>query len=1361
MDPEEKKKFNFGTGEIDTEKWLQGIDSGLEGYYKTYGNYWGKERTAEVQAAMQNLIGRISSGDMMSRGADGTYNFASQLYTPERNKYTKWAYRTALGYLSNVGRGLVTSTEAKKEEQKKNTPKYSQQTLIQRLNNSIMRGATDLKLENTWWNKATQQQRVDHLKNFFANEARYLRGSQDELGTTYSDLTKEQLASMMEGLSSTLSTTGDFTKQFNQLGIYNILNPTEVGQQQKTVDEQIAAYQQAEQDNIRKTQLGWYQNKQPDSYYNYRSDNYDNYKKYLDLYHQSNQAEVNIPDAGDNAAAAGAGIGALAMYPYRVSKDEYSKHFTDNNQNVTQFLEALKQNWESLFEENSQGLPFKDKDNNELIYSPEKLAANLAIFMYQMGENNKFTYTDQRQSPISVGNSLYYIPGTYRKTGDILLLDTYNKRLTRSNITKYPGLAETLGSVLYEKEGGILKFQQGGGYDPTEFVSLYRENEQPVVPKQEQPQQNFEWTAADYARIGGAAADIVSALSANVPGYGTAVSAVTGVGSTLANTAADWSQEGTLSGLRTLGLGLGTDLLGLIPGWGMSAKFGKIAKGLSRYAKYLGPALMVGGFTQAADIADKAFTQGFDSITPKEWSIFAQGLSGIAKGTSGVKRANRADLQRGAVTHYHVRTPEGTNIVTAEEFKKLREQGQVINSKPLVSREGLLNTQEQIIKNTHNRIMHQVPANRFEKMYDYDGVKPKNTWWYGEEPNDIILHELPFGPRNPEINFTNPFSKKAALDRLKKFREARTKKPTEESVVESEKNGGILKAQDGIKTKNGSPVSQNYEAWLKLQYNNPENYQTTLKGYKEAGSSDRDPNGLPAKGLYVNDAGEQDFMSAYLAQQNYYNSNGGKNIFGDALNYYNKYWLPNHQNGTIEDFINDYNAEVDWLRSQNTRKFGETAIANQDKSWGEYNERFNKIYGSYSPYSEELKNILGESTWQRMPNAFASLNDREDLRSGYLVEGDENSRVAIDNEGHLIQNDAKNVPPSSIVQSQETEGGGGTPPKPELKSPSDYRPLLMGARFATTGLANSWLYDRIEERLPGPAYKDFIDRKLDTIGDYAFRVHKANQGVDASSLQKLRQVSDQSLNLAADYETGRIRRGLEDEGYVKDAEKQAATHEAALQVDMKDLEDNRNTSWQNAIVRQEYLKQLADIRNARDKANADNIIALVNNLTGWGASLFTEKKAKYEQAKALMNPTPEERAQEIMKADPLYQRLLNGDPTLTTEEKNQIRINNLAALRQGRIDYATESSGGSTKTPRMKDDSTNTESKKAIRKEAKDLKFLRQNRVISEQLIKSKGISEATLKAEGFTRDTSGASPIWIKRQQMGGTLEYFKSLRK
>jgi hypothetical protein len=92
MEPDSKKKFNFGTGEIDVDQWLKDIDAGLSGYYADVDKTYHKQEAAAIRKAMSNLVGRISNGDMMSRSANGTYNFKSQLYSPNRDKYDKWAH---------------------------------------------------------------------------------------------------------------------------------------------------------------------------------------------------------------------------------------------------------------------------------------------------------------------------------------------------------------------------------------------------------------------------------------------------------------------------------------------------------------------------------------------------------------------------------------------------------------------------------------------------------------------------------------------------------------------------------------------------------------------------------------------------------------------------------------------------------------------------------------------------------------------------------------------------------------------------------------------------------------------------------------------------------------------------------------------------------------------------------------------------------------------------------------------------------------------------------------------------------------------------------------------------------------------
>ena len=144
---------------------------------------------------------------------------------------------------------------------------------------------------------------------------------------------------------------------------------------------------------------------------------------------------------------------------------------------------------------------------------------------------------------------------------------------------------------------------------------------------------------ADLTALG---LDAVSAGSAFVPGYGTAVSAVTGIGATIAGAVADRERgESWGSTLGTAGFGLTMDILGLIPGLGVAGKAAKMAKTVAKGAKWIGPAL--GGlaamsYGPGAMSAFNKFTSGkTDDITAEELRDFTYALRAIAVG--GVRKA--------------------------------------------------------------------------------------------------------------------------------------------------------------------------------------------------------------------------------------------------------------------------------------------------------------------------------------------------------------------------------------------------------------------------------------------------------------------------------------------------------------------------------------------------------------------------------------------------------------------------------------------------------------------------------------------------------------------------------------------------
>lgn len=78
-------------------------------------------------------------------------------------------------------------------------------------------------------------------------------------------------------------------------------------------------------------------------------------------------------------------------------------------------------------------------------------------------------------------------------------------------------------------------------------------------------------------------------IAAFAPGYGTAASAGLGLTSTLGNLTADLADKRVSLGsaFGNAALGLGMDIVGLVPGFGIASKGNKIAKNLIKLAPLL------------------------------------------------------------------------------------------------------------------------------------------------------------------------------------------------------------------------------------------------------------------------------------------------------------------------------------------------------------------------------------------------------------------------------------------------------------------------------------------------------------------------------------------------------------------------------------------------------------------------------------------------------------------------------------------------------------------------------------------------------------------------------------------------------
>lgn len=188
-----------------------------------------------------------------------------------------------------------------------------------------------------------------------------------------------------------------------------------------------------------------------------------------------------------------------------------------------------------------------------------------------------------------------------------------------------------------------------------------------------------EFTATDIARISAAGMDVASALSAFVPVYGTAISAGTGLISSLTNFGADMSDKSVSAGdmWKNLGTNIAMDAVGLVPGFGTSGKAGKITKTLIKYVPKIVTVLSAANALSPESRASWAKLASKESLTVKDWQNIAAGcsaLAGVSRGAVG--HFNAHTMAKGTKTKdFNITASDGKQYkVTAEQLETLKKQ---------------------------------------------------------------------------------------------------------------------------------------------------------------------------------------------------------------------------------------------------------------------------------------------------------------------------------------------------------------------------------------------------------------------------------------------------------------------------------------------------------------------------------------------------------------------------------------------------------------------------------------------------------------------------------------------------------------
>lgn len=188
-----------------------------------------------------------------------------------------------------------------------------------------------------------------------------------------------------------------------------------------------------------------------------------------------------------------------------------------------------------------------------------------------------------------------------------------------------------------------------------------------------------EFTATDIARISAAGMDVASALSAFVPVYGTAISAGTGLISSLTNFGADMSDKSVSAGdmWKNLGTNIVMDAVGLVPGFGTAGKAGKITKTLIKYVPKIVTVLSAANALSPESRASWAKLASNESLTVKDWQNIAAGcsaLAGVSRGAVG--HFNAHTMAKGTKTKdFNITASDGKQYkVTAEQLETLKKQ---------------------------------------------------------------------------------------------------------------------------------------------------------------------------------------------------------------------------------------------------------------------------------------------------------------------------------------------------------------------------------------------------------------------------------------------------------------------------------------------------------------------------------------------------------------------------------------------------------------------------------------------------------------------------------------------------------------
>ena len=1195
---EPKNPFNFGTGSIDKDQWLRDIDNEQDAFISRYSEAVNKHRATLLRDAFTDLRRRIANGDMLNRTADGQYQFGSALN--REDKHMEEAYRRALGFMGDLARKQIQAP-----------PPEPEKKAIGNLEERYIKSLNPAGKFNTeaYWKNQTDKERRNSLRQFLNNELSQVKSYQDfgNFGDekTYTD----RLNNVIKLLDS--ENANDWTLQ--QLGFTKnwLQQPTdqqetetpksELDQQEEEIAQQVNDFTRRQSIENQRKQLAYTQDA------NF-SQNFPSFKL----------PEYSFEQDLSNHTPAWGSIGQTREQYYNQSVSDLSNYFS-----------KLATDWRSIISQ--QGTV-----QNDFLYNLSKL--------FSKTKDGQYSYQSVIDKLFSPTNDGRFLLKDTNEENDRRVF--YNPSKNRFEVRGYNFL-----QVPSQKNGGILKFDGGGGFNFSEWdkqnnPQYYRDqrasnNTKKTEETYKQENSPREMTAADIAAI---SADILSIGASAVPGYGTAASAVLGVGSTLSNFISDINDSNTSleDALWNGAKGLGADAIGLVPGFGAGAKGWKVA---TRLAKY-GTSILAG--LNTLDLAQnspeimnsfkKVLSLKVNDMNLQDWRNIQNGLSMLA--TAG-RLGHGIAVHKGYKGQLKSNNQQTQNVKPEPKTKLDKAKAKLANYRDKFKGTG--------------------------ETYDYGG--PNTLPWFHDA--NIYLwganrSGFNLGLKNPyKVNMStklqqSPKSERATNSKSKEEKFKNTL-PSDRGLVQNEQThsyirtkeiGGILKAlRNGgiIKAVKGVKLSSNAGSW----------YNDVFSGYGDTIIS-------KLKSLQGDDRQKAvDWLNGMQDQHSQMYTRAGNNFnataSGDVITH--AYQVAyNHGNGFTTEpggfntlgIKPNYNSRYDFEGVE--RNTGDNAGQN----WGPD--------GYYSQITDDRR-ILGRlDDWKDTEKLNAFNEKLKEL--GYTMDNNyddkyyrikplkETSSPTNPNDAILQDMASKSGSKDGAKEIKDSLGGDKTIFNTNFENPIDPTPFIVAGKTMTGLMGNKNVYGNLIDEIPQAPLRDPINRQLAIVGWQERIKSGQNQLADLRRIQQMQQGSDQQTNFATALETDRTGRDIMDKAFQEDSGRQFETAQKLWNLKNEDIMYNTGVSDANRRAIADRARMIAQIRAAWRSGNNNILMGALSDTGNWLLKKYQREQDIINLAREQQLGTREQFLEnEMRRLHPDYDSLKAklSDDKVSNAEKDQIR----------------------------------------------------------------------------------------------------------